>query len=124
MAKPVPLKMAILCADDEDSQLRANQWIRGLPGDEVRALIVPLSRSPVKRWLTSSVWQNFDIICVTRRVLSGLELRTVRRKAKRLVYDMDCHFDDSTHKSAMKKMLAKVDAVFYANDFLANEHTD
>ena len=99
-------------------------------GCELRVEAIP--RGPIERIRLFGIVPGFDAVILQRRLLPGYQLKILRARAKRLIFDFDdavfCNDSYSpkgivAHKKEKRfaKIVAAADAVIAGNDFLKEQ---
>ena len=116
--------------DKPSYRFRVAPFLRPLAegGWEVEAAFVPRGW-----WARRRLWKSlagFDVVVVQKRLFGRLDLGSLRRRARRLVYDLDDAImyrsdeggtDDPRRESRFRAMVGAADLVIAGNEFLAGE---
>jgi len=116
---------------DQGHRFRVEQYFPYLTAHRVEPKWQPISGSFKERLLIYHQIPLFDVVCIQRRLLAPLEFYWVRRKAKKVLFDLDdaIMFRSSSsprpHSFSRRLkfgwMVRGSDAVTVGNEFLRNE---
>jgi glycosyltransferase involved in cell wall biosynthesis len=116
---------------DQGHRFRVEQYFPYLMAHRVEPKWQPISGSFKERLRIYQQIPLFDVVCIQRRLLAPLEFFWVRRKAKKILFDLD---DAIMYRSSSSprphsfsrwlkfgRMVRGSDAVTVGNEFLRNE---
>jgi glycosyltransferase involved in cell wall biosynthesis len=75
--------------DKPSTKFRVRCYLSLLRGAGVQARVFPLSKRHLGRWLVFFSLARYDLVVIQKKLFSPWELRVIRRRARRLVYDFD-----------------------------------
>lgn len=116
---------------NQGHRFRVEQYFPFFRMNNIEPLWQPLPDSLIKRFSIYRSLQDFDFICFQRRLISPFEFFWVRRKSKRIIFDLD---DAVMYRSSSSKnphsfsrfikfryMIKRSDVVIAGNQFLKKE---
>lgn len=118
-------------SSDQGHRFRVEQYFPLLRHHQVEPLWQPLPHSMQDRFSIYQRLPQFDIVCIQRRVLSPLEFSWVRKRSKKILFDLDdaimYRSSSSPHPHSFSRwfkfkwMVRGSDAVIAGNRFLREE---
>jgi len=118
-------------SSDQGHRFRVEQYFPLLRGHQVDPLWQPLPPSIKNRLSIYQRLPQFEIVCIQRRLLSPLEFLWVRKKSKKILFDLDdaimYRSSRSPHPHSFSRwfkfkwMVRGSDAVIAGNHFLREE---
>jgi len=118
-------------SSDQGHRFRVEQYFPLLHENGVEPLWQPLPGSLKDRFLIYKKLPQFDIVCIQRRLLSPLEFIWIRKRSKRVLFDLDdavmYRSSSSPHPHSFSRrfkfnwMVKRSDAVIVGNHFLREE---
>lgn len=118
-------------SSDQGHRFRVEQYFPLFRGNGIEPFWQPLPSSIRDRFFIYQRLSQFDIVCIQRRLLSPLEFSWVRKRSKRILFDLD---DAIMYRSSssprprsfsrwfkFKWMVRGSDAVIAGNSFLRGE---
>lgn len=90
-----------------------------------------LSKSPWKRWWQYQQLSGYDLVFLQKRLLSWAELKVVRARSNRLVFDLDdavmyhsSGVEDPRRRARFRSLCEAADLVLCGNSYLVDETTN
>lgn len=118
-------------SSDQGHRFRVEQYFPFLKAHRVEPAWQPLAGSLAERFSAYRQIPSYDVVCIQRRLLSPVECFWIRRKASRIVFDLD---DAVMYRSSsssrpysfsrrfkFRYMVRMSDAVIAGNQFLKEE---
>lgn len=116
---------------DQGHRFRVEQYFPFLRMNNIEPLWQPLPDSIMKRFSIYKKLKDFDFVCFQRRLISPFEFFWVRRKSRRIIFDLDdaVMYRSSSSKNPhsfsrlikFKYMIKGSDVVITGNQFLKKE---
>lgn len=118
-------------SSNQGHRFRVEQYFPLLRENGIEPLWQPLPSSMKNRYLIYQNLSQYDIVCIQRRLLSPLEFLWVRKKSKKILFDLDdavmYRSSSSPHPHSFsrwfkfKRMVKGSDVVIVGNHFLREE---
>lgn len=76
-------------SSDQGHRFRVEQYFPFLRAHQIEPQWQPLPGSLRRRFSIYQELPQFDVICIQRRLLSPFEFSWIRRKSKKIIFDLD-----------------------------------